>query len=317
MKNFKKICRKNQMELKNWLYKLLKAKYKGAVNEDGFLYAKGNIPILLTAHMDTVHKETCKQIVIEKKEGKTVLSSPQGIGGDDRCGIWMIWMILCKTKYRPYILFCEDEEIGGVGSDKFTQTKYADDLKKLKYMIELDRAHSKDAVYYDCGNEEFMDYIKETTGYEEAYGSFSDISHLSPVCDVASVNLSCGYYQAHTLNEYVVFEEMFDTYKVVKDLLSKAKECEAYDYQEYRPYKRYNDDYSTWNWGWGYSDNRYSLKEDNKEKTYEFNFYVNKEEEYEWVEASSYEEAVGILLINYPNICFNDIIDWGIVSQAV
>ena len=315
MKTFKKICRKNQLELKAWLYKLLKMKYRKVVCEDGFLYAKGDVPILLTAHMDTVHKETCKQIVVEKKDGKTIFSSPQGIGGDDRCGIWMIWMILCKTKYRPYILFCEDEEIGGVGSKKFTKTKYVDDLGKLKYMIELDRAHDKDAVYYDCGNEDFMDYIKETTGYTEAYGSFSDISHLSPASDVASVNLSCGYYNAHTLNEYVVYEEMFATYKVVKTLLSKAKECKEYDYQEYT-YSRYgNNDYSLWDY-YGYNTFGDTTKSQ-KTETYEINFKLNGQEEYDWVEAVSYEEAIGILFINYPTICYDDIIDWGIVREAV
>lgn len=315
MKIFKKICKKNQMELKAWLYKLLKIKYKEVVNDDGFLYAKGNIPILLTAHMDTVHKETCKQIITKKEDNKTILSSPQGIGGDDRCGIWMIWMILCKTKYRPYILFCEDEEIGGVGSKKFTKTKYVDDLGKLKYMIELDRAHDKDAVYYDCGNEEFMDYISETIGYKEAYGSFSDISHLSPASDVASVNLSCGYYNAHTLNEYVVYEEMFATYKVVKTLLSKAKECKEYDYQEYT-YSRYgNDNYSLWDY-YGYNTFGDTTKSQ-KTETYEINFKLNGQEEYDWVEAVSYEEAIGILFINYPTICYDDIIDWGIVREAV
>lgn len=315
MKIFKKICKKNQMELKAWLYKLLKIKYKEVVNDDGFLYAKGNIPILLTAHMDTVHKETCKQIITKKEDNKTILSSPQGIGGDDRCGIWMIWMILCKTKYRPYILFCEDEEIGGVGSKKFTKTKYVDDLGKLKYMIELDRAHDKDAVYYDCGNEEFMDYISETIGYKEAYGSFSDISHLSPASDVASVNLSCGYYNAHTLNEYVVYEEMFATYKVVKTLLSKVKECKEYDYQEYT-YSRYgNNDYSLWDY-YGYNTFGDTTKSQ-KTETYEINFKLNGQEEYDWVEAVSYEEAIGILFINYPTICYDDIIDWGIVREAV
>lgn len=313
MKTFKKICRKDQLTLKGWLYKLLKMKYKNVVCEDGYLYAKGDVPILLTAHMDTVHKENCKQIIVEKKDGKTILSSPQGIGGDDRCGIWMIWMILTKTKYRPSVLFCEDEEIGGVGSGKFVDSKYIDELKEVKYMIELDRKGNNDAVYYDCGNEDFADYIRETTGYEEAWGSFSDISNLSPATDVASVNLSCGYYNAHTLSEYVVYEEMFATYKVVKDLLSKAKDCEAYDYQEYRPYRNYNyGNYSLWNYGYDY----YGKKESEPEKfTYEIQFYLKEEEEWKWVEAVSFEEAIGILFSNYPTVCYDDIIDWGITSN--
>lgn len=306
MKTFKKICRKDQTQLKKWLEKLLKAKYGMVVNGDGFLYAKGksNCPILLTAHMDTVHKETCVDIKVSNIQGKTILTSPQGIGGDDRCGIWMIWKLLCFTKYRPSILFCEDEEIGGVGSSKFVKTKYVDDLKELKYLVELDRANSNDAVYYDCGNEEFMDYISETIGYKEAYGSFSDIGHLSPACDKASVNLSCGYYKQHTLQEYVVFEEMKDTYKAVIKLCSKAKECEAFDYQEYSfMSKDYGDSWLT-----GLYSNK-KWYEDDDDNYYEIIFNGDKGEDTFIIETDSYEEALGCFMLNYTDKCYQDIIE--------
>lgn len=303
MKTFKKICRKDQYELKKWLEKLLNAKYKEVINGDGFLYAKGNVPILLTAHMDTVHKDKCRDIIVTKEKGKTKLWSPQGIGGDDRCGIWMIWMVLCKTKYRPSILFCEDEEIGGVGSGKFAKTKYMEDLKELKYLVELDRANAKDAVYYDCGNEEFMEYIETTIGYKEAYGSFSDIGHLSPGCDKASVNLGCGYYKQHTLEEYVIFEEMFNTFKAVKVLLSKANDCEVFDYQEANWGLKYDFGYRNYNHGYGYGGSWYG----DEGTYYEINFY-NKDgkEDVYCVNADSFEEAVGSWLIEHSALNFKD-----------
>ena len=105
MRTFKRICRMNKDTLKGWLEKQLRTKYKEVINEDGFLYARGS-EVLLTAHMDTVHAHTCKDIQIMRKDGKTVLSSPQGIGGDDRCGIWLISQIIRHTKFRPSILFC-------------------------------------------------------------------------------------------------------------------------------------------------------------------------------------------------------------------
>lgn len=316
MKTFIKICKKNQPTLKKWLEKMLNAKYKEVINADGFLYAKGSpkCPVLLTAHMDTVHDETCKYVTITRENDKTILSSAQGIGGDDRCGIWIIYKILTKTKYRPSILFCEDEEIGGVGSGKFTKTTYIDDLKELKYLIELDRAHPNDAVYYDCGNEDFKDYIGKMTGYREATGSFSDISHLSPESDKASVNLSCGYYNAHRLDEYVVFEEMFDTFKVTKKLLADAKNCEAYDYQEevYDNYwssyfnNRYGYDYGFGSGGYGYA----SLFDD-AEPTYEIQFNdENGKEDFEIIEANNLDEAFGVFFREHVTLCFNDIIDY-------
>ena len=312
MKRFRKMVRLDQQTLKAKMTKVLKRYYRQVVSGDGFVYAKGNgkCPILLTAHMDTVHKETVKEIEEFENEHGTVLSSPQGIGGDDRCGIWMIYKIVTTTKYRPSILLCEDEEIGGVGSEKFVKTGYVKDLESLKYLVELDRANDNDAVYYDCGNEDFMVYIEKTIGYKEAYGSFSDIGHLSPACDKASVNLSCGYYKQHTLQEYVVLEEMQATLEKVKILLADSSKCKAFDYQEVV--------YSKWNWASRYSNFNYSygssaekaLFYDEDLWRFEFDFYsINGEETYK-CEAETLEEAVGTFLMKYPNVTWNSVYDY-------
>lgn len=312
MRKFIQICKKNQEGLKDFLEKKLRKKYQEVINEDGFLYARGNIPVLLTAHMDTVHKETCKTVTIKKADNKTILSSPQGIGGDDRCGVWIILGILKETDLRPYIIFCEDEEIGGIGSNKFINTRYADELTQMKYLVELDRANYDDAVYYDCGNQDFADYIEEKTGYTKAHGSFSDISHLSPDCDVASVNLSCGYYKAHTVDEYVVLEEMRATKEKVKELLEDIDNADAFDYQEVKFdwYKYYDYNYGYgYDYGYGYGLHGYS--KDKKNKMYEivYNNYDKGTEECYTVYADSYEEAVGCFLIDYPDMTYAQIIE--------
>lgn len=328
MRKFRKFVMMNQKELKAKLEKILKAHYKNVINEDGFLYAKGSkdCPILLTAHMDTVHKETVKRIDVVKEKGVTIISSPQGIGGDDRCGIWMIYKVLTTTKYRPSILFCEDEEIGGVGSEKFADTPYIEDLENLKYLVELDRANADDAVYYNCGNKDFQKYIHDIIGYELAYGSFSDIGHLSPACDRASVNLSCGYYRQHTLEEYVIFEEMQNTLEKVKILLANSKDCESYDYQEYDRYASLRnwrqDSYwydSYWRTKYNYDyeeeeeDCTTALNEllDDDDSTYKFQFYKSNGCEETFVcDAASLVEAVGKLMMQYPDITWNNVFDY-------
>jgi len=218
--DFVKWCMYTQEQLKRILpYELFSAGYTDVVKGDGYIYAKGNIPVLLTAHMDTVHKEPVKDFYeYINEDGNHILSSPQGIGGDDRCGIYMILEII--KEFKPSILFCEDEESGGIGSSKFCKTDLINELSELNYLIELDRANGSDAVFYDCENPDFTDFITTNTGYKEAWGTFSDISYLSPACKVASVNLSCGYYNAHTLGEEVNVEEMLTTIEVVKELLS-------------------------------------------------------------------------------------------------
>ena len=131
---FIKICKMDKKELKKYLEKELSKYYKNVIAQDGFMYVKGKDKICLTAHMDTVHGEIVKDYYVLKEDGKTIVSSPQGIGGDDRCGVYMIMKILEKTKLRPTILFCEDEEVGCVGSRKFTYTKFIKDLEKMYFL---------------------------------------------------------------------------------------------------------------------------------------------------------------------------------------
>ena len=80
-------------------------------------------------------------------------------------------------------------------------------MKGLKYIVELDRKGSNDAVYYGCGNKEFEDYVT-SKGFKTAYGSFSDISVIAPELKIAAVNISSGYYNAHTQHEYINIEQL-------------------------------------------------------------------------------------------------------------
>ena len=272
---FVELCKLTQAELKDILAeKLVKAGYDNVVNENGYLYAKGEIPVLLTAHMDTVHNKRIKNFIETEKNGEHHLASPEGIGGDDRCGIYMILDIIKENKCS--VLFCEDEEKGGIGSRRFTVSKHIEDLKKLKYMIELDRAHSKDAVFYQCDNKEFTKFICDNTGYKESFGSFSDISTLAPVAEVAAVNLSCGYYNAHTSNEYVIIEEMLDTIDVVKNLLKV--ECDQFKYiRKQYSYGQYSfgSKFDNWRSGRGWMDDYYR----NRRMDFYSSTYYEEEEE--------------------------------------
>ena len=227
-RKFEGYCVLTQKALKRTLNKELRKNlsretYKG----DGFLYSPGTVPILLVAHLDTVHKETPKTIVYG--EGK--ISSPQGIGGDDRCGVYMVMEIL--KEIPCHVLFCEDEEKGGEGSSRFTQTKLCRSLVgEFQYVIELDRRGSNDAVYYSLYNKDFSDFVTESGFFKEAYGTFTDICELGPALQVAGVNLSCGYYKQHTLGEYVVLDEMETLIRETKRLIRRTKADEIYELEE-------------------------------------------------------------------------------------
>ena len=117
--HFESILKMTQRELKEHLVQQLRAHDYEPVCKSGFLYAEGTVPVLLVAHLDTVH--THRPDIICCSEDGRYLMSPYGIGGDDRAGVYMILMLMREC--HCHILFCEDEELGGVGARKFTNSK--------------------------------------------------------------------------------------------------------------------------------------------------------------------------------------------------
>ncbi len=325
MKKFEDFCYMTQEGVKEYMKKYLTSKKYDVIDEDGFLYAKGDVPVLLVAHMDTVHKQLCAQII---KFGEK-MSSPQGIGGDDRCGIFIIANLI--KKYHCSVLLCEDEEIGTVGARKFTQTDYINSLD-VNFMIEFDRRGKNDAVFYTCDNKDFTNHVLEHTGFKEAIGSFTDISVLMPASKLCGVNLSSGYYNAHTTNEYVVYDEMFDTINAAKALIEAecekpfeyiAKKYTTYGNSSYvRSYGSYKGGYDDY---YGYDDDVYgggsyaSTKEDDlptkasKDIDIELTVTIINEagqQEFMFASGQTKAECWLDLFTSYPGVCFDDIIDY-------
>lgn len=290
-KKFRKICSMSQETLKGYLINKLNKTYDRVVANDGFVYAQGTLPVLLVAHLDTVHKELPKNFIYDSES--TIISSPQGIGGDDRCGVYMILEVI--KHYNCSVLFCEDEEIGGVGAEKFIKTKLAKSLN-FNYIIEFDRQGSNDAVFYNCDNPEFEEFITDEY-YRTTYGSFSDISVIAPMLGCAAVNLSCGYYKAHTTNEFVVMSEMEDSIYAACNILEKTTEDDKFEYIECQ--------YGKDDW-FGYDVIGYD--DANNSGYYIIEYYDrNFSEAIAEVYARSEEEAVGKFCIENPDIPFANV----------
>ena len=77
-------------------------------------------------------------------------------------------------------------------------------------------------MFYRCANKDFETYITGK-GFKFAQGSFSDISLIAPELGIAAVNLSSGYYHAHTLHEYINRKELDETIgRVIEKMFSQA-----------------------------------------------------------------------------------------------
>ena len=312
-KAFEKLCKMRQHELKNHLKQKLNMQCG-----DGWLYREGTFPVLLTAHMDTVHKEQCKRITYGKtKDGLSYCTSPEGIGGDDRCGIYMAMQILEYVDCS--VLFCEDEEIGSVGAEKFIKTDLCKSLKgKFKYIIELDRANSDDAVFYHDGNKDFHNFILKEF-WKQAKGSWSDICTLSPALEISSVNFSCGYYQAHTIKEYVVLEEMEKSINEIIILLQRTDvNAEPFKFVEVieKPKYDYGYGYGIFSrYSWLYDDDDYYDTKTEKKETPAIDYDIILEAilsdgNYISTSGANETECWANLFFENPTVCFNDIIDF-------
>ena len=229
-----KFLRPTQAEL----FDILSQKYCGQCTVSGgnFILVHGEAPVMLVAHLDTVHREPVREIW--KTADNEFLMSPQGIGGDDRCGVYALVNVFELSAKKPWLLFTCYEEIGGVGAEAFCEAyEYGElpsGLNDLKMLIEIDRRGRNDAVYYDCENRAFEAYIT-SKGFRTAQGSFSDISLVAPALGIAAVNLSSGYYNPHRLNEFIIRSEIDDVIGKVVEIVADAvgDEFPRFEYCDY------------------------------------------------------------------------------------
>lgn len=212
---------------------------KDIVITKDFVCAWGEIPVALVAHLDTVHSIPPVEIFHDPEYG--VIWSPEGIGADDRAGVFSI-ITLLTDGYRPTVIFTTREETGGIGAEEFIEA-FPEPIVPVNFLIELDRRGKNDMVFYECDNPDFNNFIGQY-GFVESYGSFSDISIIAPDWKIAAVNLSIGYEDEHTKVERLYYRAMMDTIAKVRKILDDAS-IESHPFK-YIP----GMDYS---YGYGYS----------------------------------------------------------------
>ena len=212
-----------------------------------YIYARGNIPVLLCAHFDTVHTKKPTKYTLFHDQEKQVMWCPDGIGGDDRCGVFNILDILSQG-YLPHVIFSWDEEIGGVGATKFSdnvqkyfgESVYQTLTNDINFAIQFDRKGFSEAVYYYLDNKPFEEYIN-SFGFTTELGSYTDICEYCPAFGFAGVNISAGYLNEHTSSEMIFLKEMLSSQdKVIKILEDQIQAPERFDYKEFDGY---------WKWG--------------------------------------------------------------------
>ena len=133
MKNLEDFLRPTQKQLFKRLCK--KFKDKILISKGNFILVKGVAPVMLVAHLDTVHEQPVKDICLSA-DGN-ILMSPQGIGGDDRCGVFALCKIYKSAQVKPWLLFTCEEEVGGIGAKYFCLAHKQKQLPKNLDILKL------------------------------------------------------------------------------------------------------------------------------------------------------------------------------------
>ena len=233
-----------------------------------------NVP-LLSAHMDTVRKEAdfCIGAFLAESDSDKI-SSGGILGGDDKCGVYIILKVLEEGKKVNFI-FSKDEEIGCLGIKALLKPKNVENKEltdKIRnnclYCLVLDRRGNSDIICYEnnYGTLEFETKLKEVSDaggldYKPARGACSDANTIREF--ISTANLSVGYFNPHSQGEYIVkadLEKAYDYTTIIIDTVTDKFKAYSYSYTYNNSGKKYNrgrygyydDDYEDYGYGYGY-----------------------------------------------------------------
>ena len=223
---------------------------------------------MFIAHTDTVHEMVPEIVVKEERSSKpftygktfdstefdilkayTPSGQPTGIGGDDKAGVFIaleLLRILPKVKIGLFV----SEETGCHGSQRCD----VDFLKDVGYAVQFDapgdhlitRICWGVKLYDDDG--EFIKIAKSTfetwmdTVASEQTHPYTDVSQIKQKGDFSCINFSCGYYNMHSNQEFVVLQDVENSIWMAEDLVNKL----GYKKYEYI-YKAYKYDWKSYN----------------------------------------------------------------------
>jgi hypothetical protein len=224
---------------------------------------EGDPLVMLNAHTDTVQRDADKDVadfVEYVWTNDAYTGNGKMLGGDDKCGIALALTLAVHTELPMKIIFTVEEEIGGHGAHAVTKN----DLRGVSFFFTVDRMHGTDLISTYCGRPcapkefvtEFIRIAKDATGvtFKDTGGSFADTYTLSAM--VPGVNLSAGYYNAHTDKDFVLVDELYDVMMSVKAAIEHRQELDAAIKRAPADWQRPKYEYG-YGWGGGYATGGY------------------------------------------------------------
>lgn len=159
----------------------------------------------------------------------------ENLGADDKNGVFIC--LECLKKYDAVkVVFFREEEIGCRGSSEAVMSFFDD----VRFVIQPDRKGNSDLItsigYSDLCSDQFIEAIEpETWNYKEENGLMTDILTLKEKgLKVSCINVSCGYYNAHTDEEITVKKDLMKCLMFVEHIIEDC--TDVYPHVETDPY---------------------------------------------------------------------------------
>lgn len=260
----------NEKKLKRFIKKWVANNIEGVEctwdNSGNVYFKKGEsdtYPVVV-AHLDQVQKAHAKDFKAVITEDIIFGYSPsekeyQGLGADDKNGLWIALKCL-ETFDVIKVAFFVGEEIGCVGSSKCDMNFFAD----ARFVIEPDRRGGNDLITsiscMDIASEAFLNaFDYESFGYKKTSGLMTDVLELAERgVGVACINMSCGYYNPHTDEEFTVISDLLNALYLVEHIITVC--TDVYAHTATYSYSGYNSKWANYyGHGYGINDDDYDF----------------------------------------------------------
>lgn len=166
----------------------------------------GELPILFSAHLDTVHMMDGKQRIIEEN-GRIKCREPGILGADDGAGVWLL-LEMIEANVPATFIFHHGEEIGGIGSAGMADY-HPLFLEQFVAAIAFDRRGTGDVITHQrglrCCSDVFAEALSEELSDDDYFylperGIFTDTANYDHIINECT-NVSVGYANEHTSME--------------------------------------------------------------------------------------------------------------------
>lgn len=213
---------------------------------------------MFVAHTDTVCDVLSEDVQLivykcEKQENSCVVSDESEsyllqrqtesiLGADDRSGVFIIVNEWLKGNKINFAL-TSDEEIGAIGASELEEShifieKIAE--HKIGSFIEFDRKGYSDIIEY-CASDLTTEIQKVLTTYKPVGGVFTDLDKLANI--VSGVNLSVGYFNAHSKSEY---QDLGHLEYLCSKIVELEETLKDKTFDKFQPYAKYYNSYNNY-----------------------------------------------------------------------